>query len=119
MHVERSLSEAAAEHVGRGGRITVDGAKDALQLRFAEYDKVSEEKYNMMSDFHKRLRGSDPQGALYWAARMIEGGGDPMIIFRRAIAMAAEDVGLADPEGLKLAVAARDAYHMLGPPEGY
>jgi putative ATPase len=75
--------------------------------------------YNMLSAFHKSLRGSDPQGALYWMGRMIEGGGDPMIMFRRAIAMAAEDIGLADPEALKLAVAARDAYHMLGPPEGY
>lgn len=73
----------------------------------------------MLSAFHKSLRGSDPQGALYWMARMIEGGADPMIIFRRSIAMAAEDVGLADPEALKLAVAARDAFHMLGPPEGY
>src|SRR3954468_14815699 len=73
----------------------------------------------MLSAFHKSLRGSDPQGALYWMARMIDGGADPMIMFRRAIAMAAEDIGLADPEALKLAVAARDAYHMLGPPEGY
>jgi putative ATPase len=73
----------------------------------------------MLSAFHKSLRGSDPQGALYWMARMIEGGADPMVMFRRAIAMAAEDVGLADPEALKIAIAARDAYHMLGPPEGY
>ena len=114
-----TVLEAAAEHVGRGGRITVDVARDALQLRFAKYDKGGEETYNMLSAFHKSLRGSDPQGALYWMARMIEGGGDPMIMFRRAIAMAAEDIGLADPEALKLAVAARDAYHMLGPPEGY
>jgi putative ATPase len=94
-------------------------ARDALQLRFARFDKGGEENYNMLSAFHKSLRGSDPQGALYWMARMIEGGADPMIMFRRAIAMAAEDIGLADPEALKLAVAARDAYHMLGPPEGY
>jgi putative ATPase len=114
-----TVLEAAAEHVGRGGRITVDVAKDALQLRFAKYDKGGEETYNMLSVFHKSLRGSDPQGALYWMARMIEGGADPMIIFRRSIAMAAEDIGLADPEALKLAVAARDAFHMLGPPEGY
>src|ERR1044072_6243040 len=73
----------------------------------------------MLSAFHKSLRGSDPQGALYCMARMIEGGADPMIMFRRSIAMAAEDIGLADPEALKLAVAARDAYHMLGAPEGY
>lgn len=114
-----TVLEAAAEHVGRGGRITVDVARDALQLRFARYDKGGEETYNMLSAFHKSLRGSDPQGSLYWMARMLEGGADPMIMFRRAIAMAAEDIGLADPEALKLAVAARDAYHMLGPPEGY
>ena len=111
--------EAAATHVGRGGTITVDVARDALQLRFARYDKGGEETYNMLSAFHKSLRGSDPQGALYWMARMIEGGADPMIMFRRALAMAAEDIGLADPEALKIAVAARDAYHHLGPPEGY
>jgi len=114
-----TVLEAAAEHVARGGRITVEVAKDALQLRFAKYDKGGEETYNMLSVFHKSLRGSDPQSALYWMARMIEGGADPMIIFRRSIAMAAEDIGLADPEALKLAVAARDAFHMLGPPEGY
>jgi len=111
--------EAAATHVGQGGTITVDVARDALQLRFARYDKGGEETYNMLSAFHKSLRGSDPQAALYWMARMIEGGADPMIMFRRAIAMAAEDVGLADPEALKMAVAARDAFHHLGPPEGY
>lgn len=114
-----TVIEAAAEHVGEGGRITDEVAREALQLRFARFDKGGEENYNMLSAFHKSLRGSDPQGALYWMARMIEGGLDPMVIFRRAIAMAAEDVGLADPEALKLAVAARDAYHMLGPPEGY
>ena len=114
-----TILEAAANHVGRGGHVTVDAAREALQLRFAKYDKGGEEMYNMLSAFHKSLRGSDPQGALYWMGRMIEGGGDPMIMFRRAIAMAAEDIGLADPEALKLAVAARDAYHMLGPPEGY
>ena len=117
----RSLTvlEAAAEHVGRNGHITVDVMRDALQLRFARYDKGGEETYNMLSAFHKSLRGSDPQAALYWMARMIEGGADPMTMFRRALAMAAEDIGLADPEALKLAIAARDAYHMLGPPEGY
>jgi len=114
-----TVLEAAAEHVGKDGAITVPVMRDSLQLRFAKYDKGGEETYNMLSAFHKSLRGSDPQGALYWMARMIEGGGDPMIMFRRAIAMAAEDIGLADPEALKLAVAARDAYHMLGPPEGY
>jgi putative ATPase len=114
-----TVLEAAAEHVGTGGHITMQVARDAAQLRFSRYDKGGEETYNILSAFHKSLRGSDPQAALYWMARMIEGGQDPMVIFRRAIAMAAEDIGLADPEALKLAVAARDAYHMLGAPEGY
>ncbi|HEX5435530.1 MAG TPA: replication-associated recombination protein A [Gemmatimonadaceae bacterium] len=111
--------EAAAQRVGAGGRVTVEAAREALQLRFAHHDKSGEEHYNLLSAYHKSLRGSDPQGALYWMARMLDGGEDPMVIFRRAIAMAAEDVGLADPAALRLAVAARDAYHMLGAPEGY
>ncbi len=111
--------EAAAEHVGRGGRISAEIATDALQKRFARYDKSGEEHFNMLSAYHKSLRGSDAHGALYWMARMIEGGEDPMTVIRRAMAMAAEDIGLADPRALQIAVAARDAYHMLGAPEGY
>jgi putative ATPase len=111
--------EAAASHVGTGGHVTSSAAREALQLRFARFDKWGEETYNMLSAYHKSLRGSDPQGALYWMARMLDAGQDPLVIFRRSIAMAAEDIGLADPEALKLAVAARDAFHMLGPPEGY
>ncbi|MEO5815328.1 MAG: replication-associated recombination protein A [Gemmatimonadaceae bacterium] len=114
-----TILEAAAQHVGEGGVINLQAVRDAAQLRISRYDKGGEETYNILSAFHKSLRGSDPQAALYWMARMIEGGQDPMVIFRRAIAMAAEDIGLADPEALKLAVAARDAYHMLGAPEGY
>jgi putative ATPase len=114
-----TVLEAAAAHVGEGGRVTVEVAREAMQKRFARYDKSGEEHYNLLSAYHKSLRGSDPQGALYWMARMIDGGEDPMTLFRRAIAMAAEDIGLADPNALILAVAARDAFHMLGPPEGY
>jgi putative ATPase len=114
-----TVLEAAADHVGAGGQLTVDVVRQAAQLRFSHYDKGGEETYNILSAFHKSLRGSDPQAALFWMARMLEGGQDPMVIFRRAIAMAAEDIGLADPEALKLAVAARDAFHMLGAPEGY
>ena len=114
-----TVLEAAADYVGDRGHVTTAVAREAMQLRFARHDKSGEEHFNLLSAYHKSLRGSDPQGALYWMARMIEGGEDPMTIFRRAIAMAAEDVGLADPEALKLAVAARDAYHMLGAPEGY
>ncbi|HEX5386114.1 MAG TPA: replication-associated recombination protein A [Gemmatimonadales bacterium] len=114
-----TVLEAAAMHVGTGGRITIDVAREAMQRRFARYDKAGEEHFNLLSAYHKSLRGSDPQGALYWMARMLDGGEDPMTLFRRAIAMAAEDVGLADPHALVVAVAARDAFHMLGAPEGY
>jgi len=114
-----TVLEAAAAHVGSGGHITGEVAREAMQKRFARYDKAGEEHFDLLSAYHKSLRGSDPQGALYWMARMIEGGEDPMILFRRAIAMAAEDIGLADPNALMMAVAARDAFHMLGPPEGY
>jgi putative ATPase len=114
-----TVLEAAAMLVGPKGTISAETARTALALRIPTYDKSGEEHYNLLSAYHKSLRGSDPQGALYWMARMIEGGEDPMTLFRRAIAMAAEDIGLADPQALQLAVAARDAFHMLGPPEGY
>ena len=113
-----TVLEASATHVGAAGHITVPVARDALQKRFARYDKAGEEHYNLISAYHKALRGSDPQGALYWLARMIDGGEDPMYIARRTVRFAAEDVGLADPEALRLAIAARDAYHFLGSPEG-
>jgi putative ATPase len=114
-----TVLEAAAAHVGNRGHVTVEVAREAMQKRFARYDKGGEEHFNLLSAYHKSLRGSDPQAALYWMARMLDGGEDPMTLFRRAIAMAAEDIGVADPTALIMAVAARDAFHMLGPPEGY
>jgi len=111
--------EAAATLAGERGRITVELAREAMQLRFARFDKGGEEHFNMLSAYHKSLRGSDADGALYWMARMIEGGQDPLIIFRRALAMATEDIGMADPNALQLAVAAREAFRVLGPPEGF
>ncbi len=114
-----TVLEAAALLTGAERHVTVEAARDAMQKRFAHHDKSGETHFNMLSALHKSLRGSDPNGALYWMARMIEGGEDPMTIFRRAIAMSAEDIGLSDPNALQVAVAARDAYHMLGPPEGY
>jgi len=116
----RSLTvlEAAAEHAGVGGSITLEVMREALQRRVPLYDKGGEEHFNIISAYHKALRGSDPQGALYWLARMLEGGEDPMYIARRMVRFATEDVGLADPEALRLTIAARDAYHFLGSPEG-
>ncbi|HXG72484.1 MAG TPA: recombination factor protein RarA, partial [Gemmatimonadaceae bacterium] len=114
-----TVLEAAAEVVGEKGTITASVARDAMQKRYAHHDKSGEAHFNLLSAYHKSLRGSDPQGALYWMARVSEGGEDPMTILRRSIAMAAEDIGLADPQALQLAVATRDAFHMLGAPEGY
>jgi putative ATPase len=111
--------EAAANIVGPNGVIDAAAAREAMQLRFARYDKGGEEHFNILSAYHKSLRGSDPDAALYWMARMIEGGLDPLTIFRRALAMAAEDIGTADPNALQLAVAAREAFRILGPPEGF
>jgi putative ATPase len=99
-------------------RLSLTHVKDALQRRFARYDKSGEEHFNLISAYHKALRGSDPQGALYWLARMLEGGEDPMYLARRTVRFASEDVGLADPRALQVAIAARDAYHFLGSPEG-
>ena len=110
--------EAAAGLAGVDGEITLEVAKEALQYRFATYDKGGEEHYNLISALHKAVRGSDPDGALYWLARMIDGGEDPLYIARRLVRMASEDIGLADPRALQVAIAARDAYHFLGSPEG-
>jgi putative ATPase len=99
-------------------RLSTLDIKEALQLRFARYDKSGEEHYNLISAYHKALRGSDPQGSLYWLARMIQGGEDPMYIARRMVRFATEDIGLADPRALEITIAARDAWHFLGSPEG-
>jgi putative ATPase len=112
-----TVLEAAAA-LAAGGRVTLATARDALQRRVAHYDKGGEGHFNTISAYHKALRGSDPQGALYWLARMIEGGEDPMYVARRTVRFAAEDVGLADPQALTIAIAARDAYQFLGSPEG-
>ena len=98
--------------------ITRAHVEAALQKRVAQYDKSGEQHYNVISAYHKSLRGSDPQAALYWLARMIEGGEDPLYIARRTVRFAAEDIGLADPRALEIAIAARDAYQFLGSPEG-
>ena len=89
-----------------------------LQRRAPIYDKAQDGHYNLISALHKSVRGSDPQAALYYLCRMLDGGEDPMYLARRLIRMAVEDIGLADHNALVVANAARDAYHMLGTPEG-
>jgi putative ATPase len=98
--------------------IDADLLEAVLSKRLARYDKAGEEHFNLISALHKAVRGSDVEGALYWLARMIEGGEDPMYLARRIVRMAAEDIGLADPRALQLTLAAKDAYHFLGSPEG-
>jgi len=95
---------------------TVEGA---LQKKSLLYDKAGEEHYNIISALHKSLRGSDPDAALYWLARMLEAGEDPLYLARRMVRFASEDIGNADPQALVVAVAARDAYDFLGAPEGH
>ena len=99
-------------------QITRDIASDAMQRRFLRYDKAGEEHFNIISALHKSVRNSDPDAALYWLARMLEAGEDPMYVARRLVRMAVEDIGLASPQALSVTIAARDAYDFLGHPEG-
>lgn len=98
--------------------ITIDDIEEATQTRSLRYDKSGEEHYNLISALHKSLRDSDPDGSVYWYYRMIDSGEEPLYIARRLIRFASEDVGIADPQALVQAIAGRDAYHMLGSPEG-
>ena len=112
------ILEGSGKLAGPGGTLTPEVVQESAQLRFAVYDKSGEEHYNLISALHKAIRGSDPDGALYWLARMLDGGEDPLFLARRLIRMASEDIGLSDPHALTVAVASRDAYHFLGQPEG-
>ena len=99
-------------------RITDKIVESALQKRVLRYDKGGEEHYNLISALHKSVRNSDPDAALYWLARMLEAGEDPLYIARRVVRMAVEDVGLADPNALSLSMAAKEAVDFIGLPEG-
>jgi len=116
-----SLEAAAAVAVDSGGKRTIDRAaiEEALQRRTILYDKAGDEHYGVVSAFIKSMRGSDPDAAVYWMSRMLEAGEDPLFILRRMVIFAAEDVGLADPQALGVAVAALEAFRFVGLPEGY
>ncbi len=112
------LAALAASEDDAGKRtVTLEAARDALQKRALLYDKDREEHYNLISALHKSLRGSDAQAGLYWMGRMLAGGEDPLYIARRLVRFASEDVGLADPQALAVAVAAKDACEFIGMPE--
>lgn len=111
---------ASVAPVDESGARTIEPAtiEDALQHRALLYDKTGEEHYNLISALHKSLRGSDPDAGLYWLGRMLEAGEDPLFIVRRLIRFASEDVGMADPQALVVCVAAQQAVHFIGMPEG-
>ncbi len=103
-----------------GGKrsISLPTVEDAIQRRALRYDKAGDQHYDLISALHKSMRGSDPDAALYWLARMVEAGEDPLYIARRLVRFASEDVGMADPQALVVAMAAQQAVHFIGMPEG-
>jgi len=115
--LEVAVLTTEANSVGNR-QVNLQTMADAIQKKALIYDKDGEEHYNLISALHKSLRGSDPDAALYWLARMLEAGEDPLYIARRMVRFASEDVGLADPQALMVAVAAQQAFHFVGRPEG-
>ncbi|MFY9719254.1 MAG: replication-associated recombination protein A [Candidatus Cybelea sp.] len=114
-----ALELAAATAPGEPPRIDAGVVREAMQRRHTRYDKGGEMHYDTISALIKSVRASDPDAALYWLARLIEGGEDPLFIARRLVILASEDVGLADSEALRVAVAAQQAVHFVGMPEGF
>jgi putative ATPase len=105
---------------GADGRrmVTQERLEDVLQRKLLPYDKSGEEHFNLISALHKSVRNSDPDATLYWIARMLESGEDPLYIARRLVRMASEDIGLAEPHAVQVTIAAMQAFELLGPPEG-
>ncbi|MBN2373441.1 replication-associated recombination protein A [bacterium] len=115
--IQEKLSDAAK--TGKEIQITISTLQEVMQKKALVYDKGGEEHYNVISAFIKSMRGSDPDAALYWLARMLEAGEDPLFIARRMIIFASEDIGNADPQAIQVAVAAKDAFHFVGDAEGW
>ncbi|MGI9406796.1 MAG: replication-associated recombination protein A [Hyphomicrobiaceae bacterium] len=116
LNIAEDIYATTADH--QGGPIDRSGLTQLVQRRAPIYDKSREGHYNLISALHKSVRGSDPDAALYWLARMLVGGESPLFLARRLVRMAVEDVGLADPQALTQTLAAKDAYDFLGSPEG-
>jgi len=112
------LSVAAAPIVDGVRRVDAERVEQAIQRRALLYDKSGEEHYNLISALHKSMRNSDSDASVYWLARMLEAGEDPLYVARRLVRFASEDIGNADPQALAVAVAAKDAVHFIGMPEG-
>jgi putative ATPase len=112
------LSVASAPGGAAVRRVDQARVEQAIQRRALLYDKSGEEHYNLISALHKSMRNSDPDAAVYWLARMLEAGEDPLYLARRLVRFASEDIGNADPQALAITVAAKDAVHFMGMPEG-
>jgi len=116
-----NVLEAVQQHVGTSDAPRPTPREVVLQVLekpLPRYDKSGDQHYDLISALHKAVRGSDVEGSLYWLARMLAGGEDPLYIARRLVRIASEDIGLADPRALSITLAAKDAYHFLGTPEG-
>ena len=116
--LEAAVMAAPADAASPRRRLDVAFVAQVAQRRTLLYDKTGEEHYNLISALHKSMRNSDPDAAMYWLARMVEAGEDPLFISRRLVRFASEDIGIADPQALVVAVAAKDAVHFIGMPEG-
>jgi putative ATPase len=116
--LEFSVAAAPMDSEAGGRRLDLTQLEQSIQRRALLYDKGGEEHYNLISALHKSMRNSDPDAAVYWVARMLEAGEDPLYIARRLVRFASEDIGNADPQALVVAVAAKDAAHFIGMPEG-
>ncbi len=112
-------SNYSKEEAGKKNPIDTEQIEKIIQKKLLLYDKAGEEHFNLISALHKSLRGSDPDAAAYWTARMIEGGEDPLYIVRRLVRFASEDIGLADPNAMSIALAAKQSFEFIGPPEGF
>src|SRR5262249_52589742 len=113
------FAAASAQPGGQTKKIDASLVQEAMQRRGSAYDKAGDMHYDTISAFIKSVRASDPDASLYWLARMIDGGEDPLFIARRLVILASEDVGLADSNGLQVAIAAQQAVHFVGMPEGF
>jgi putative ATPase len=116
--LELTTAAAPREADGSTRRLDLETLQQSVQRRALLYDKSGEEHYNIMSALHKSMRNSDPDASVYWLARMLEAGEDPLYVARRLMRFASEDIGNADPQALAVAVAAKDAVHFIGMPEG-
>ena len=116
--LELAARSAPAKPADGARIVTKELLEDVLQRKLLRYDKAGEEHFNLISALHKSVRNSDPDAALYWLARMLESGEDPLYLARRMVRMASEDIGLAEPGALAVTLAAKEAFDFIGPPEG-